>query len=268
MSPKISVITINYNNKEGLERTLKSVSSQDYQDFEYIVIDGGSTDGSKELIEKFADKITYWVSEPDRGIYNALNKGILAANGEYVYFLNSGDIFIDFNSLKKSAHFVDIYDIIYFNIQLRGQDIDIIKEYPSDLDFYFFSQDTLPHQATFIKASAFKQTGLYDESMKIAADWKWFINGICFSNLSFKKIDDTFSIFFLDGISSHNTELLQIEREKFIDELPICFKNDVKNIEYLKSEIKQLKHIEYKYNHLKKYRIIRLLDRMGIIRIL
>ena len=79
---KLSIITVNYNNREGLQRTIDSVVSQTFRDFEWIVIDGGSTDGSKELIKQYADHFSYWVSEPDKGIYNAMNKGILKATGE------------------------------------------------------------------------------------------------------------------------------------------------------------------------------------------
>ena len=92
---KYSIITINYNNKDGLEKTILSVINQTCQDFEYIIIDGGSTDGSVDVIKKYADRIDYWVSEPDKGIYNAMNKGIIKAKGEYLNFMNSGDCFYD-----------------------------------------------------------------------------------------------------------------------------------------------------------------------------
>ena len=98
---KYSIITINYNNRDGLENTIKSVINQTCQDFEYIVIDGGSTDGSVDVINKYADKIDYWISEPDKGIYNAMNKGILRAHGEYLNFMNSGDYFYDNEVLEK-----------------------------------------------------------------------------------------------------------------------------------------------------------------------
>ena len=88
---RLSVITINMNNRKGLERTIKSVVCQIFADFEYIVIDGASVDGSADVIREYADKIHYWISEPDTGIYNAMNKGILQAKGDYCLFLNSGD---------------------------------------------------------------------------------------------------------------------------------------------------------------------------------
>ena len=90
---KLSIITINFNNKAGLERTITSVFQQDFKDFEFIVIDGGSTDGGKELIESNKQHFSYWVSEADKGIYNAMNKGIKMSKGKYVAFLNSDDWF-------------------------------------------------------------------------------------------------------------------------------------------------------------------------------
>src|SRR5574344_3096999 len=92
---KYSIITINYNNKVGLERTIKSVINQTCKDYEYIIIDGTSTDGSKEVIDKYKQYLNYWVSEPDEGIYYAMNKGTLMSHGDYCNFLNSGDCYTD-----------------------------------------------------------------------------------------------------------------------------------------------------------------------------
>lgn len=106
--PKLTIITINLNNKAGLQTTIDSVIAQTYKDFEWIIIDGGSTDGSKELIEKYTNYIKYWVSEPDKGIYNAMNKGIKVAEGEYLQFLNSGD------SLFSNSVLSDIFTPPHF----------------------------------------------------------------------------------------------------------------------------------------------------------
>ena len=122
----LSIITINYNNVLGLKRTLESVTGQSYSNFEYIVIDGGSTDGSKEHILKYSDKISYWISEPDRGIYHAMNKGIAKASGEYLLFMNSGDLFYNNFILNEVIDDISKYDLIYFDILIR----DGNKEYP------------------------------------------------------------------------------------------------------------------------------------------
>ncbi|HMK06596.1 MAG TPA: glycosyltransferase, partial [Flavobacterium sp.] len=113
---KISIITINYNESEGLKKTIESVISQTFRDYEFIVIDGNSSDGSKDVIAQYNDKITYALSEPDSGIYNAMNKGIRAAKGDYVFFLNSGDRFLETHTLEKSDQLIDgKYDICYGN---------------------------------------------------------------------------------------------------------------------------------------------------------
>ena len=267
MNPKISIITIRYNHKESLEKTLKSVVSQDYKDFEYVVIDGGSTDGSKELLEKYSDKITSWVSEPDNGIYHALNKGILSATGDYLFFLNAGDLFIDESSLSLAAKEVHTEDIIYFNIEVKGENVNFVKECPSVLSFYFFYKDTLPHQATFMSAKSFKMNGLYDESLKIVADWKWYFEAICFKNLTYKKVNEKFSTFFLDGISSLNSEKVIAERNKVLFTLPSVFTTDALEMDALKSELKELQHFQRSYQHLKKYRLVKLLHQLKLINI-
>lgn len=104
---KISIITISYNNLEGLKRTVHSVLSQSYKDYEYIVVDGGSNDGSKEYLEANSAHITRWVSEPDKGIYNAMNKGIAMATGKYCIFMNSGDHFFSATTLEDAAPQLD-----------------------------------------------------------------------------------------------------------------------------------------------------------------
>ena len=111
---KISIITVNYNDKDGLEKTIKSVLNQENTVFEYLVIDGNSADGSKDVIEKYKDKIDYWVSEPDSGIYNAMNKGILAATGDYLLFLNSGDWLYENDSIANVDKLILESKDIYF----------------------------------------------------------------------------------------------------------------------------------------------------------
>ena len=166
---KISVITINYNEKEGLRKTIQSVVGQTYADIEYIVIDGGSTDGSKELIETYQDKIHYWISEPDSGIYNAMNKGIRAATGDYLLFMNSGDCFFEQDTVSKAEKLmVDDYgiyygDLIYFNKRKKKYEDWI---FPNKLSLGFFIENSLPHQGSFIKRSLFESISMYNENLK------------------------------------------------------------------------------------------------------
>lgn len=269
MNPKISVITINYNNKNGLEKTLESVTSQDYTDYEYIVIDGGSTDGSNSLLETYSKNITYWVSEPDKGIYNAMNKGIEAAKGEYLIFINSGDHFYHADTLSSVVQFLSQEDIIYGKLEVIQGDQKYIKNYSQDLTLFYFFYESLPHPATFIRRDAFKKYGFYDEQLKIVADWKWFLIAISKYQASYRSIDQTISTFYLDGISSNTQNLEKIANEKdltFSTHFPFVT-DDLKRLKFLQDENKRLQNAENKFNHLKNYRLVKLLHWLSLIKI-
>lgn len=254
---KLTIITINYNNLDGLTRTIESVVDQTWQDFEYIVIDGGSTDGSAKYIESQADKIDYWVSEPDSGIYNAMNKGIEKASGEYLFFLNSGDHFFSNTILKDNHSKIDIYDVIYFNIVLKDGKKSRILSYPEKLNFAHFYAETLCHQSTLIKKELFKKIGLYDETFQFVSDWKFFIIALFQFNCSYIKINQKLSVFYLDGISSdpENDELLYQERQKVL-------KADFSNLVDDLNELNELRRILAK---LRKSKKLQLLVKWGLI---
>lgn len=173
---KFSIITINYNNSKGLERTIRSVLSQTFHDYEYIVIDGGSTDGSVEVIKRYADRITYWVSEPDKGIYNAMNKGLKRAKGEYINFMNSGDCFADEAILQKVSHALrNNPDFLYGDHYIYIP--NITKEYRTPAPFWTqktrFTHKGFCHQSSFVKRDLALRHP-FDEQFKIAADYKMF----------------------------------------------------------------------------------------------
>jgi len=213
--PKISIITVNLNNANGLERTINSVFSQKFTDFEYLIMDGGSTDSSKEVIERNSYRLGYWASENDAGIYNAMNKGIYNSKGDYLLFLNSGDHLRDDAALEDLAAYLDGTDIIYGNTLLIESNIKSwIGHHPEILTFSFFVDCTLPHAASFIKRSLFDQVGLYDENLVICADWKFFLNAVCRYNVTYKFVDRVISVFYLDGISSTGNSQAIIEKEK------------------------------------------------------
>ncbi|MFH4964295.1 glycosyltransferase family 2 protein [Gaetbulibacter sp. M235] len=213
----ISIVTVNYNNLKGLQKTTASVLEQTYNTIEYIVIDGGSTDGSKAFIEKQQDHLAYWVSEPDHGIYHAMNKGVKVAKGDYVLFLNSGDSFFSNNALSHFQPYV-LKDfpraIIYGNIQVISH-TKWIKTYPEVLDFKYFVKDTLPHPATLIYRRCFTDFE-YDEDLKIVSDWKFFMIGICKKKFTYQYIDAVISNFNLDGISCTSPDLVRLERENVL----------------------------------------------------
>lgn len=219
---KLSIITINYNNFEGLKKTFDSVFNQTFQDFEYIVIDGGSTDGSKELIEFNKDKISYWVSEPDKGIYNAMNKGIKVAKGEYLLFLNSGDWLVSNIILEEMNVIKFIEDIIFTNVYLFNTDNDREITYPKELNLKNILLSSLPHSGgAFIKKFAFETIGLYQENLKISSDWCWYFEAIIMKKKSYKLVPKVLSIYDGIGISGekNNISLMRQERKDYVNKI-------------------------------------------------
>jgi glycosyltransferase involved in cell wall biosynthesis len=257
MNKKLSIITINYYNLLGLKKTVESVTSQTWQEFEYIVIDGGSTDGSAEYLESQTDNITYWVSQPDKGIYNAMNKGIAKATGEYLLFLNSGDHFIDALSLQKVQNHLINEDVIYFNIDVIDNGSSYVLENPAVMSFSYLYNDLPCHQCTFIHQSIFERVGYYDESLKIVADWKLLLQAILKYNVTYRKVDDVFSTFYKDGISSlpENQSIIEAERTQVLEtEFPVLL-NDL-NEYFLQQRI---------IRNLRKSRKINWLIKLGLL---
>lgn len=188
----LSIITVNYNNKSGLEKTAVSIASQTLRDFEWIIIDGGSTDGSKELIESMTAcpnvNITYWCSEPDKGIYNAMNKGITHAKGSYVNFMNTGDFFYDSNVLENIMPILLKHeaDVIYGDVSNEHTDHSEVRRYPENLSFRWLLKDTINHQASFIRLDTLKKF-MYDESYTLMADRKFWLQ-LYTKGYSFKHV--------------------------------------------------------------------------------
>ena len=248
----LSIITINFNNLEGLKKTMASVLGQTWTAFEYIVIDGGSTDGSAAYIESQKDKIDYWVSEPDSGIYNAMNKGIKVAKGEYLLFLNSGDELYDLEVLNKNNIAIHTEDFVYFDIFLIFANETKIHHYPKLLNFESFMVGSLGHPTTFIKRSLFAKIGLYDEELKIVSDWKFFMMAIVKNNCSTRKVNTVLAKFYMDGISTINEAAVQIERQKVLN---------AHFLEYLR-----LMELERFLKDIKKSRTINFIQKLGFLK--
>ena len=214
---KFTIITVNLNNVEGLKRTIDSVVSQTYKDYEWIIIDGGSTDGSKDVIEKNQQYFSYWCSEPDKGIYNAMNKGITHANGDYVLFLNTGDELYDNNVLLKIANLNSKADIISGQV-VRMDNHQLLRRYDDNILIQLW-RDTLNHQGTFIKRSFFKDS-LYDETYQIVSDWKFWWETLVLKNSSYEIVNITVGKQDMTGVtSSPLAESLSDERQKVINEI-------------------------------------------------
>ena len=213
--PLISIITVCYNIKDEIEQTCKSILSQTFQDYEWIVIDGGSTDGTVEILNKYKNKISIFISEKDSGIYNAMNKGIKLASGIWLNFMNGGDSFIHKNILKEvfSKQYGSA-DILYGKSVHKKQNHKTISSYPNKLNKQFFMHSNINHQNTFIKRELFYLYGLYDEQYKIAADWeKWII--FAKKGLHFHYLNHPIAIFDGNGISS-NTSIWKDELNTII----------------------------------------------------
>lgn len=237
-APLLSIITINYNNAEGLKKTIESVLSQkldDYSTLEYIIVDGGSTDGSVEVIKESIIDTKFeidWKSEPDKGIYNAMNKGIKKAHGKYCLFLNSGDWLCDksivstfFSSVKN---FVASENTVFYGkcrTSKNGKVVGaLIPEKEITLTTLF--RNTIYHPAAFIPLVLLQKHN-YDENLKIVSDWKLFLIALI-ENYTFVYINFFVSIYDLSGISSINSIKLKEEREKTLQEfLPTyVYKNE------------------------------------------
>lgn len=227
-TPKVSVITVNLNNDSGLELTLNSIFAQTQHDYELIVIDGDSSDNSVEIIKRHSGKIAYWISESDTGVYCAMNKGIEKAKGEYCFFLNSGDYFVNNSVMENVFRNKPTGDIVFGNLIVMTQNkiAGIIKgkEHNTFLDIY---SSLIKHQASFIKRELFSRFGLYDESLKISADWAFFIKTIGLNSTSLQYVDVDIAFFDNDGMSNHNPGLCESELKIITDRfIPITMRED------------------------------------------
>lgn len=262
----LSIITINRNNAAGLEKTMRSVAAQTFADFEYIVVDGASTDESVKVIRSFeatfGDRLK-WISEPDKGIYNAMNKGIGLASGDYLQFLNSGDSLVSDNvtmQMTEASKYNKFPPILYGNMLKDMPDGTVMRDKGfsgrsvSLLDFYTGS---LNHPSSYIKRTLFEKYGCYDENLKIASDWKWFVQSVILGGEKpvYSNIDVT--LFDMNGISETNKKLDRVERKHVLNELiPSTILADY---DQWSSSIFQMRRLK---RHPWAYRLVRFLERI------
>lgn len=207
---KISIITVNLNNSEGLQKTIESVVGQTYTNKEYFIIDGGSIDGSIEVINEYATEINYWVSEPDNGIYEAMNKGIDASKGEWIIFMNSGDKFFDNKTLEvifNDKQYENI-DVIYGNTLYKDTGKILIP--PDKITKSYFFNNTLCHQSIFTNREAFKKARKYNLQYIYIADREWLLHAKIL-NLNFQFINETISEWDPEGFCKNNPLALSSE---------------------------------------------------------
>lgn len=222
---KLSIITINKNNAQGLLNTIESVILQTYSNFEFIVIDGNSNDKSVEYLKKYSNKIDYWISENDRGIYHAMNKGAFIAKGEYLLFLNSGDKFCNNSVLKDISSYLDKFDIISGYSSGSKDNREFFIYPPEKFKIKYFFNKNIPHQAEFIKTSSFFIIGKYNEELKILSDYEFNLKAIK-SKFNYLYLNIKISELDLNGISNNdqNYEILLQEKVKILKSLNLyCF---------------------------------------------
>lgn len=228
---RLSITTINYNNKSGLEKTLNSVLFQTSKEFEHIIVDGGSNDGSVDVIKAYLEKAPYnvlWVSEQDKGIYNAMNKGIRMGTGDYCQILNSGDVFASSGVTEQMISEVQritekeglLPDIVYGNmtkVDSKGKLIG--KSGKIEYSLRQFYSSTLNHDCAYIRRDLFEKYGYYDEDLKIVSDWKWYLQTIGLGRVVPRYVDIDVTIFDASGISERNLKLRKAERRKVLEEV-------------------------------------------------
>ncbi|HSA06003.1 MAG TPA: glycosyltransferase family 2 protein [Candidatus Gastranaerophilales bacterium] len=222
---KVSIITACYNAEKTIEETVRSVAGQTYKDIEYIIVDGASKDSTLSILEKYKDKISKLISEPDNGVFNAQNKGIKAATGDLIFILNADDVFINelvveqfVNFTKNRTEEVILGDIILLD-KYTGK---VYHEKQQLIDDIQLLKSTVFHPATFFKREVFEKYGLYNEENRITSDYEWYVNYFRKNNGNYAYLDKPISVFSMSGLSSneehgkiHQTERNKIQEKYF-----------------------------------------------------
>jgi glycosyltransferase involved in cell wall biosynthesis len=208
--PLISIITVSFNSVNSIEDTIKSIFNQTFNNYEYIIIDGGSTDGTHQIINKYSDRLGYSISEPDQGIYDAMNKGLAKVNGKYVYFIGADDLLWDKNVLENVAyHLTDESCIYYGEVVFKTRDI----KYDGKFSALKLVTRNISHQSIFYPAKVFKEF-IFDTRYKVFADYELNLKLFNHSKFKFKYIPITIALFNDTGVSGLNTLDLDFERDR------------------------------------------------------
>lgn len=236
----LSVITVNLNHAEGLRRTMQSVFLQNDPDIEYLVIDGGSTDGSQEVIAEYEDKIYYWVSEKDGGIYQAMNKALQHTTGEFVYFLNSGD---EFANEQVSRFIVEQFypsvDLVYGNtLRPDASGTLVACIHPSIMTMGTFWKKGICQQAIVYRKNLFEKLGLFDESFRIAGDWDFNVRVLLSGGVT-RFCNKVIAVYEGGGVSVAQKEIAEVEKERlFKRHIPQAIYLDYLTFRELQSKMK------------------------------
>lgn len=263
---RLTIITINRNNAAGLKKTMCSLATQTCKEFEYIVIDGASTDCSVDVIKSLEGEFAHlkWVSEPDKGIYNAMNKGLRMASGDYIQILNSADSLASEDVTERMISALEQLNkpsILYGNMikcftdghrvvdkSFAGHEITMLGMY----------NGTLNHDPTYIRRDLFEKYGYYDENLRIVSDWKWYLQAIVLGGEKPKYVDLDVSLFDMTGISenANSKAMIRKERQAVLEELiPSVYLHDY---EHYSDDISMMRRI-HRYSW--AYKIVRFIER-------
>lgn len=258
-----SIITVTLNDAIGLSKTINSIKKINSSYIEHIIIDGGSTDESLNVIHDNLSSINYYVSEFDSGIYNAMNKGIKQANGKYLLFLNSGDILINQSQIVNSFPINSDFDFIIYDLYFSYSTFNKRLIHPQNISIDFLLKKTIAHPSTFIKRDLFFKYGFYDEGFKIVSDWSFFLKVFLRHNPLYIVYNIPIAIFDTTGLSSKKKDLLKEERDLIIkNEFSLFYKNsasilwfsmlyDLRNIKYLFYVNKFINKLRFFYNFIR-----------------
>ena len=222
MARKISIITITLNSERYLEQTISSVVDQTYGNIEYIIVDGGSTDGTLDIIRKYDAKIDRWISEPDKGIADAMNKGLSLATGDYILFLHSDDYLLNSGVLEQAAGFLTKpYDIVMYDIILeRNEKKSLVS--PRGLTWWINFKTGIFHQSVLCSKTLFREIGTFDTNFHIAMDYDFFLRAYR-ASMRTKRIEIPLTLMRLVGISS-NTDWPGL-KQRLLEEHRVHVKN-------------------------------------------
>lgn len=238
---KLSIITINYNNAEGLRKTLVSVGAQSYREIEHIIIDGGSTDGSVEIIKEYESTNSLnpnslnvkWLSEPDNGIYDAMSKGVKKASGDYIWILNSGDCAAAADTVGRMMEVISHHtssiplllgNIVKFypdgrKVSEKKSNTKNINLVPLDTSMLTFYRGTVPQDAAFVRRDLFDKYGLFDPNLKIVSDWKLYLNMIALGDVIPLYVNIDVVHFDMSGVSNVNVSKRDAEKRAYLEEI-------------------------------------------------
>lgn len=218
---KLSIITVVFNNEKTIKNAIESVISQTYQNIEYIIIDGGSTDNTVKIISKYRDKIAYFVSENDQGIYHAMNKGLAVANGDVIGILNSDDLYFDKQVVENVMYQFknnNSLDIVYGSLEyVKGSDVNKVvrnwKSKPYRSSFFEFG-DVPPHPTLFLRNHVYESIGTFNLQFKLAADYEFMLRLFKSNLFTSMYIDQVFVKMRLGGATNQNfTNIWKQNRE-------------------------------------------------------